>query len=175
MADFPRSASDGRSWRTAIAVSRYNRTVTDDLLAGARAVLPSAAVIDAPGAYELPVIAAALAECGEFEGVLALGCVIKGETEHDRFINHAVADGLTAIAMRTGVPVGFGVLTCNTLEQAQKRARPVTAGGGDKGGESARALLATLIQLHVIRSGGCRPGVVLPLVFEPSDKAKGGL
>ncbi len=168
--DMPETAA---SARTAVVISRYNAAVTDQLLAGALAVLDRPAVVEAPGAFELPVIAAELARSGSVDGVLALGCVIKGETEHDRYINHSIAEGLTSIAVTTGVPMGFGVLTCSTVEQAMSRARGNADGGSDKGGESARALLSAIEQIRRIRSGSARPGSSLGLAYTPSDKSKG--
>ncbi|MCB1282062.1 MAG: 6,7-dimethyl-8-ribityllumazine synthase [Salinibacterium sp.] len=159
--------------RVGVVISRYNAVVTDQLLSGARSVLGSPTDVEAPGAYELPAITAAMASSGAFDGVLALGCVIKGETDHDRYIDHAVAEGLMSIAVTTGVPVGFGVLTCSTIEQAVARAKPASEGGGDKGAEAASALLATIDQLKRIASGGAKPGRTLDLPFTPSDKARG--
>jgi len=161
--------------RVGVVVSRYNAGVTDRLLAGAMAQLQRPSVIEAPGAYELPVLAAELARSGRFDGVLALGCVIRGETDHDRYINHAVAEGLTSIAVTTGVPVGFGVLTCSTIEQALARASLASEGGGDKGGESAKALLSVIAQIRAIRGGGAKPGARLELPYAPSDKTAQGV
>ena len=161
----------GSAFRVGVVVSRYNAGVTDKLLSGALAVLGEPTIIEAPGAYELPPLAAALVHSGRFDGVLALGCVIKGETDHDLYINHAVAQGLTSIAITTGIPVGFGVLTCGTVEQAIVRASSASEGGGDKGGESARALLATMEQIKRVHDGAARPGARLPLPYVPTDKA----
>lgn len=140
----------------AIVVSRYNATITDRLLDGALSCyaqrFPSgrADVIDAPGAFELPVLAAAAARTGRYAGVLALGCVIRGETSHDRYIAHAVADGLTRIGLDTGIPAAFGVLTVDTNDQAHAR-----AGGskGNKGEESMSALLETIASLRAVAAG----------------------
>ncbi len=167
--DIQRLASTSR---VAVVISRYNAAVTDRLLVGALAVLENPTVVEVPGAFELPTVVGELARTGSFCGVLALGCVIKGETDHDRYINHAVAEGLMSISVTTGVPVGFGVLTCSTVEQALARATPEAEGGaGNKGSESAMALLASIGQLHRIREGAARPGRTLGLGFTPSDKA----
>lgn len=158
--------------RVAVVISRYNAAVTGRLLSGALEVLENPTIIEVPGAFELTSVVGELAQSGSVDGVLALGCVIKGETEHDQFINHAVAQGLTSLAITTGVPVGFGVLTCSTLEQALARTADAAQGGvGNKGSESARALLATIGQLQRIREGGARPGQTLTLNFAPHDKA----
>jgi 6,7-dimethyl-8-ribityllumazine synthase len=129
----------------AIVVSRYNETITGRLLDGALRTLRDAQVteqqIDAvwvPGAWELPVIANQLAHSGRYAAVVCLGAVIRGETTHDQYINQQVSESLGRIALETGVPILFGVLTCNTLEQALQR-----AGGnqGNKGAECAEAAL----------------------------------
>lgn len=135
----------------AVVVSRYNRGVTDALEQGAvrtiRAAGGRAAVVDAPGTYELPPIAARCIETGAYRGVVALGCIVKGETRHDRYIAAAVAHGLTTLSIGSGVPVAFGVITAETPGQASAR-----AGGdkGNKGEEAAAALLDTLSAFEAI-------------------------
>jgi 6,7-dimethyl-8-ribityllumazine synthase len=115
--------------RVAIVVSRWNEQVTGGLLAGAlerfaAAGLPAAAidVVWVPGAFELPLVADRLAGTGCYAAVVCLGAIIRGETEHDRHIARAVACGIEATGRRHGVPVLFGVLTCQSLEQALARA-----------------------------------------------------
>jgi 6,7-dimethyl-8-ribityllumazine synthase len=129
----------------AIVVSRYNESITSKLLAGAVETLTSAGIADSqidvawvPGAWEIPLVAARLAHSGNYAAVITLGAVIRGETTHDQHINTQVSHSLGQIALETGVPVAFGVLTCNTLEQAIHR-----AGGnvGNKGVEAAHAAL----------------------------------
>jgi 6,7-dimethyl-8-ribityllumazine synthase len=131
--------------RIGIVVSRYNESITGKLLAGALSVLAEQGIADnaidvawVPGAFELPLVADRLATSGQYAAVLALGAVIRGETSHDQHINRAVSLGLTEAALRSGVPVLFGVLTCDTLEQAIHR-----SGGnvGNKGSECAAAAL----------------------------------
>ncbi len=131
--------------RFAIVVSRYNESITAKLLDGALTTLTEAGVDDdqldvawVPGAWEIPAVAAQLARSGRYAAVLCLGCVIKGETTHDQHINRQVSTSLGQITLETGVPVLFGVLTCNTLEQAIHR-----SGGnvGNKGVECAEAAL----------------------------------
>ena len=133
------------SGRYGIVVSRYNDSITEKLLAGAVEALEAAQVpsdqIDVvwvPGAWEIPLVAKRLAASGRYAAVLCLGAVIRGETSHDRHINRAVSLALIQIACDTGVPVLFGVLTCESLEQAIHR-----AGGnaGHKGVECAQAAL----------------------------------
>ncbi|MEM9166584.1 MAG: 6,7-dimethyl-8-ribityllumazine synthase [Planctomycetota bacterium] len=135
----------------AVVVSRYNRAVTDALEDSAvrtiRARGGRAAVVDAPGAYELPPIAARCIESGAYQGVVALGCIVRGETRHDRYIAAAIANGLTSLSIGSGVPVAFGVITAETPEQASAR-----AGGdkGNKGEEAASALLDTIAAFDAI-------------------------
>ncbi len=127
---------DGAGLRIAIAVGRFNETVTSRLLAGARTALERHGVKDdnvvvawAPGAFELPLIARAFAEAGSYDAVVCLGAVIRGETPHFDFISAEAARGIGQVAADTGVPVIFGVITPNTLEQALARA----GGKADKG------------------------------------------
>jgi 6,7-dimethyl-8-ribityllumazine synthase len=135
----------GCEGRFSIVVSRYNETVTSRLLTGAVDTLVAHGVRDdaidvawVPGAYEIPLVAARQAASGRFVAVLCLGAVIRGETSHDQHINRAVSGELARIAVESGVPVLFGVLTCDTLEQAIHR-----SGGnvGNKGIECATAAL----------------------------------
>ena len=112
----------------AIVVSRYNASITDRLMEGpwtpmspAGGTRPSSHVFDAPGSFELPGLALAAAETGRYRGVVALGCLIRGETRHDRYIAEAVAHGLVHVSMNTGVPCGFGVLTVESREAGGAR------------------------------------------------------
>lgn len=150
--------------RVVVIVSRYNGSVTGALLEGARSEYRSRGgedaaldVFEAPGAYELPVLALAAAETGRYRGVVALGCLIKGDTRHDRYIADAVAHGLVQVSLQTGVPVAFGVLTVNTPKQARER-----AGGdhGNKGAEAMAAVLESIAAGEAISAG--RAVVVLP-------------
>jgi 6,7-dimethyl-8-ribityllumazine synthase len=131
--------------RFAIVVSRYNESLTSKLLAGAVATLTTHGVPDqaidvawVPGAWEIPLVAQRCAAAGRYAAVLCLGAVIRGETTHDQHINRQVSLSLGRISLDTGIPVLFGVLTCNTLEQAIHR-----SGGnvGNKGAECAEAAL----------------------------------
>jgi 6,7-dimethyl-8-ribityllumazine synthase len=141
--------------RFAIVVSRFNEEITSGLLAGARAALADAgvadddvAVIHVPGAFEIPVVARGLAASGRFNGVICLGCLIKGDTMHFEYIAAAAAQGIMDAGLATGIPVTFGVLTTLTEEQAAERAAP---GPGNKGREAAQAALdmtQVLTDLH---------------------------
>ena len=141
--------SDGKSGsvtgRFAIVVSRYNEHITSKLLTGAVETLKAGGIADdaidvawVPGAWEIPLIAQTMARSKKYVAVLCLGAVIKGETTHDEHINRQVSSSLGQIALEAGLPVLFGVLTCNTVEQAIHR-----AGGnvGNKGQECAEAAL----------------------------------
>ena len=134
---------DGAGISVAIAVARFNTLVTERLLAGALEGLRDLGVTDdaitvawVPGSFELPFAARRLAETGAYQAVICLGCVIKGETAHNEYINHAVAVGLQEVGASTGVPAIFGLLTVDTLEQALARAEEGTT---NKGYEAAQA------------------------------------
>ena len=131
--------------RFAIVVSRFNEEITSGLLAGARAALAEASVseddvlvVPVPGAFEIPVTARRLAETGDFDAVICLGCLIKGDTMHFEYIASATAHGLMDVSTATGVPMAFGVLTTMTDEQAEVRSRP---GPDNKGREAALAAI----------------------------------
>lgn len=150
-------AKAGGAARVLIAVSRYNASVTDAMLEGAIEAYTdrfgageSLEIVGVPGAFELTAAARAGAVCGRFDGVVALGCIIRGETPHDQYIASAVAEGLTAVSVSTGMPVAFGVLTVNNAAQARAR-----AGGkkGNKGREAMEALLDTIEVVRVIETG----------------------
>ena len=132
-------------YRFALVVSKYNEFVTDRLQAGALEVLTGAGVaasevtiVRVPGAFELPLAAQHAAESGRFDAIVCLGCVIRGETPHFEYICSAVAHGLTAAAAATGIPMAFGVLTTNSVEEALARAAD---GPANKGREAALAAL----------------------------------
>lgn len=129
--------------RIAVIVSRFNDGITEGLLAGAREALSEAGVADeavrvvrVPGAFELPLTAMRLAGSGEVDAVVALGCLIKGDTMHFEYIAEATSRGLMDVSLATGVPVAFGVLTTLTEEQAVVRSQP---GAENKGREAAQA------------------------------------
>ena len=129
----------------AVVVSRFNESVTTKLLEGAIETLTAGGVADeaidvawVPGAWEIPLVAQQLAASGKYVAVLCLGAVIRGETSHDQHINRAVSTAISKIGLRAGLPVMFGLLTCETLEQAIHR-----SGGsvGNKGSDCAQAAL----------------------------------
>ena len=134
---------DGHDLTVAIAVSRFNTLITERLLAGALEGLAAMGVQTerivvawVPGSFELPYAAQRFAETGRYDAVVCLGCVVKGETDHNEYINHATAAGLQEVGARTGVPAIFGVVTVNSLEQALARAEE---GSTNKGYECAQA------------------------------------
>jgi len=138
-------------FRFAVVVSKYNDFVTDRLQAGALAALTAAGVAAAdvtvvrvPGAFEIPIAAHHAAESGQYDAVVCLGCLIRGATPHFEYIASAVAHGLTSASAATGVPMAFGVLTTNSVEEAIERAGE---GDGNKGREAAAAAIemATLV------------------------------
>jgi 6,7-dimethyl-8-ribityllumazine synthase len=148
--------------RLGAVVSSYHAELTGAMLASAARELAAAGLgpdalvrIDAPGAFELPLIARRLALREDLDAVLCFGLVLKGETSHDRYIAAAVADALQQVALQADKPVLFGVLTCDTLEQARARALPADQGGThDKGREVARAAVAALAALERAAGAG---------------------
>jgi 6,7-dimethyl-8-ribityllumazine synthase len=131
--------------RIALVASRFNESVVERLVNGAVEALASHGadpasleLIRVPGAYDLPPVVRKLAESRNFDAIVALGAVIRGETPHFDYVAGECAAGLARIAMDTGVPVAFGVLTTDTVEQAEER-----AGGaeGNRGADAARAAI----------------------------------
>ena len=142
--------------RVAVVAASWHQQVMDGLLAGTRRALEAHAVADAtivrvPGAFELPVVAQVLAGQG-YDAVVALGVVVRGGTPHFDFVCNAATDGLTRVALDHGVPVGFGVLTCDTDEQALDRAG-IEGSREDKGWEATSAALATARTVADLRAG----------------------
>ena len=144
-----------RHLRVAVVAASWHQTVMDGLIAGAERALAAAGVeehtlIRVPGTFELPVAAAHLAS--EADAVVALGVVIRGGTPHFEFVSSAATDGLTRVALDHQTAVGFGVLTCDTEEQALDRAG-LEGSREDKGYEAASAALRTASILRDIRRG----------------------
>jgi 6,7-dimethyl-8-ribityllumazine synthase len=142
--------------RVAILVSRYNELITTKLLDGALGCCKEAGlgreavdVVWLPGAFELPAAAAIAAESQVYHCLIALGAVIRGETPHFEYVAAEAARGLSEVSVRYGVPVGFGVLTVETMQQAIER-----AGGsaGNKGWEAAEAALRTADVIAQLRA-----------------------
>ncbi len=136
---------DGAGLKIAVACSRFNHEVTGRLAAAAQATLRRQGVdednillVECPGAFELPLVAARLARTGEFDAIIALVAVIRGETDHYELVAKAAAEGIARVALDTGVPVIFGVLAASTKEQAEARAGGVL---GNRGEDAALAAL----------------------------------
>lgn len=132
----------------AVVAARYNESVCNNLLAAAVESLRRAGfgdsqqrVVRVPGAWEIPLAARWLCESGRFQAIVCLGAVIRGETTHDQHLNRFVSLALGQLSLDSGIPVAFGVLTCNNLQQAVQR-----SGGtlGNKGTEAAEAVLEML-------------------------------
>ncbi|HVO12404.1 MAG TPA: 6,7-dimethyl-8-ribityllumazine synthase [Vicinamibacteria bacterium] len=160
MKQAPGERASARGLRLAILRSLFNRTVSDGLVDGAQQALAEmgaargrVTVFDVPGAFELPVAAQAAALSGRFDAVIALGAVIRGETDHYEHVSREAAAGLAAVARETGVPVAFGVLTVREAAQAEARSRP---GPGNKGREAAQAAVLLARTLRAIRGPGRR-------------------
>ncbi len=141
--------------RFAIVVSRFNEEITGGLLAGARAALADAGiaddhvtVVDVPGAFEIPLVARGLAASGRFNGVICLGCLIKGDTMHFEYIAEATTRGIMEAGLATGIPVTFGVLTTLTEAQAEERAAPGPANKGREAAQAALDMTGVLADLH---------------------------
>ena len=158
----PPSAS-ARGLRVAVLQSSFNEVVVAGLAQGAAealAVMGATGVVavSVPGAFELPLAARAAATSGRFDAIVALGAVVRGETDHYEHIAREAAGGLAAVARETGVPVGFGVLTVDTEALALARSAP---GPDNKGAEAARAAVA---MVHVLRALGPRRRRAAPRV-----------
>jgi 6,7-dimethyl-8-ribityllumazine synthase len=140
--------------RVAVVVSRYHSNVTQRLLDGALAAAAARGaevdVVPAPGAFELGLLAREAARSGRYAGVAALGCVIRGETSHYDYVCSESARGILQAGLETGVPVAFGVVTCDTPEQAFAR-----AGGsaGNKGAEAVETALDAAAAVAALRAG----------------------
>ncbi len=139
----------------AVVVGRFYEDLAERLLAGALAAFAQeghtdVAVFDVPGAYELPLAASYAAGSGRFEGVACLGAVIKGETDHYDFVCAQAAAGVMSVQLQSGVPCAFGVLTCDTMEQALAR-----SGGGkrDTGRHAAEAVMRMAVLHRELASG----------------------
>jgi len=135
----------------AIVVARWNELITGRLLSGAIDTFrrhgvgaERLTVAHVPGSFEIPLAAEKLAASGKYLGVCCLGAVVQGETQHHDYINHAVAQGLMSASQRTGVPITFGILTCENLDQALNRA------GGKAGNKGEEAALAAIEMANLL-------------------------
>src|SRR5437868_1486084 len=143
-------ALDATGMRFAIVVARFNRDITEKLLEGAEAMFAKHDAADVsvswvPGAYELPLVAKKFAESGAVDAVVCLGAVIRGETAHFEYVAGETAAGITRVALDTGVPVVFGVLTVDNREQAFDRL------GGKEGHKGEEAALTAIEMVSLLR------------------------
>ena len=136
----------------AIVIAPFYEDITQGLLSGVREVLSEnrielnpREIYNAPGAFEIPLIAQTLAETRRYDGVICLGCVVKGETAHFEFISLAASMGLMESSLKTSTPISFGILTVYEKSQADKRSEP---GPHNKGREAATACLSSI---HTLR------------------------
>jgi 6,7-dimethyl-8-ribityllumazine synthase len=145
-------ATDGTGLRIAVLCARWNPTVTEAMLREALAALERAGVREAdvtvvrvPGAFELSSAARALSDSGRFDAVVALAAIVRGETTHHEVLGHAVGGALAQLTAANGMPIGFGVLTCDTMEQARARV--------SKGCEAAEAAVEMANLRRALREG----------------------
>ncbi len=146
---------DAKGLRFAIVVSRFNEFITSRLLNGARDALVrhNAAEGDlheiwVPGSWELPLAAKTLATSGRYDAVICLGCVIRGQTSHHVYVANEATKGLAQVALDTGTPIGFGLLTTETTEQAVERA------GTKAGNKGADAAMSAIEMVNLLREIG---------------------
>jgi 6,7-dimethyl-8-ribityllumazine synthase len=135
-------------YRFAIVASEYNTVIMDRLIDGARRALKDQkqiSVIRVPGSFEIPMVAKRAALSKKYDAVVALGCVLRGETPHFEYISASVSHALQQVALETGVPVAFGVLTVDTVQQAMDRS-------GESGNKGAEAALTALAMIDVLRN-----------------------
>jgi 6,7-dimethyl-8-ribityllumazine synthase len=143
---------DAKGLKFAVVVARFNSFITDRLLAGALDALKRSGadadaieIVKVPGSWELPLTAKTLAESKKFAAIIALGAVIRGETPHFDHVANQAANGLAAVSLETGVPIAFGVLTTNTVEQAVDRA------GGKSGNKGYDAAMTAIEMADLLR------------------------
>ena len=145
-------APNGEGVRIGVAVARFNQAVTDPMLAGALDALRKHGVADdaidvatVPGCFELPIVAQRMANAGRYEAVVCLGAVVRGETPHFEYVAGEAARGIGEVARRFDLPVVFGVLTTDTMDQALARA------GGERGNKGYEAAVTALEMVRVLR------------------------
>jgi 6,7-dimethyl-8-ribityllumazine synthase len=147
----PEIAVSAEGLRVAIVASSWHQVIMDGLIAGATRVCQQAGaeatVIRVPGSFELPIIVQNCAASGEYDATVALGVIIRGGTPHFEYVCSGTTDGLMRVALDTHVPVGFGLLTCDTEDQALARAG-IEGSEEDKGAEATWAALMTAVTLR---------------------------
>jgi 6,7-dimethyl-8-ribityllumazine synthase len=157
------SKARGAGLAVALLKARWYPEVVAGLAKGALATLRKAGVkerdvlvVDVPGSFELPQAALAVARRGGVDAIVAVGCVVRGETPHFDFVARACVDGLSRVALDTGIPVGLGVITADTLAQAKARSGPARGKGGNKGAEAAEAAVRLAATVRAL-PGARRP------------------
>ncbi len=152
---------DGKDCAIGIVVSKFNELVTSRLQAGAEEALQQLGVdldklhlLRVPGAFELPLAAKALTQSQQVDAVICLGAVIRGETAHFEYISEHASRGIGNVTLETGIPIIFGVLTTNTVEQAMERSE---SSERNKGAEAARSAVEMISLLKQLRKGNTRP------------------
>ncbi|MBP6332652.1 MAG: 6,7-dimethyl-8-ribityllumazine synthase [Aminivibrio sp.] len=147
----------GAGLRFCIVVSRFNSLFSEKLLEGAKDMLlrhevshQAIDVIRVPGAWELPLVAKEAALSGKYDAIIALGAVIRGDTPHFEYVSAEMSKGLASVAMTQRIPVSFGVLTTDTMDQAVARSG---SKGGNKGAEAALAAIETANIMNELRTG----------------------
>ena len=162
--DQPTAPAGAAPFRFAIVVSRFHEAITGSMRDAAAATLKEAGALEAhvevlgvPGAFEIPQAARAAAETGRFDAIVCLGCIIRGDTPHFDYIASAVAHGIMTASGDTGIPMAFGVLTTNTVEQAKARAG---AGPDNKGREAAAAAIEMAALHRRLAAPSVRPPTI---------------
>lgn len=147
--------NNNEQMRIAIVASRFNTLIVEQLISGAQEALEmqgvdkeSIDIIWVPGAYEIPMVAKQIATDRKYDGIITLGAVIKGDTDHYDLVINAASNGIAQVGLQTQTPVVFGVLTTDTLEQAQHRSG---AKSGNKGSEVALALLELISVINQLK------------------------
>jgi 6,7-dimethyl-8-ribityllumazine synthase len=158
----PAGANAPPDARVAIVAARFNPAIVEELLSGCRRRLAELAVAEfavhrVPGAFELPVAAAALARGGQFQAIICLGCVVRGDTPHFDYVAGEAARGIQQAAVETGVPIIFGLLTTNTQQQALDRLDPAGT-HGHAGERAAAAAVEMILTMRGIGQGNGRVG-----------------
>jgi 6,7-dimethyl-8-ribityllumazine synthase len=150
-----KGSREAKGLRFAVVVSRFNSAVTSMLLSGALKALAENGAADAdvevvhvPGAFELPLFVHRLASCGKFNAIIALGAVVRGETEHHHYLNQSVFEALQNIALSNQTPISLGVLTTDNMEQALRRA------GDDPGNKGHEAAMTAIETANLVRELG---------------------
>ncbi|WP_321405055.1 6,7-dimethyl-8-ribityllumazine synthase [Maridesulfovibrio sp.] len=145
---------DSKGLKIALVAGRFNDIIVDRLVGGAVDYLArhgcdkdNMTLIKVPGAFEIPVVTKKLAESGKYDGIVVLGAVIRGATPHFDYVCNECAKGVAQVSLDNGLPIGFGLLTCDTIDQAVERAG---SKAGNKGVEAASAMLETVRVLEQI-------------------------